>query len=110
MGAHLKPRDVRREGITQVSSADVADALSEGKRVKLIAHAWSEGGEIRASVGPEKISLDDAVAHVSGSLNALTYFTDGLRQVTLIGPGAGGVETGHGLLSDLLAIHRDMRS
>ncbi|MFH0850692.1 MAG: homoserine dehydrogenase [Candidatus Bathyarchaeota archaeon] len=108
MGAHLKPGDVRREGITEISSEDVEAALREGKRIKLIARVWDEEGKVQASVGPEKISLNDPLAHVAGSLNALTYVTDGLREVTLMGPGAGGVETGHGVLSDLLAIHRDV--
>ncbi|MFH2110929.1 MAG: homoserine dehydrogenase [Candidatus Bathyarchaeota archaeon] len=108
MGAHIKPCDVRREGVTEISSRDMKDALREGKRIKLIARAWGDEGEVQASVGPEKISLNDPLAHVAGSLNALTYVTDGLKEVTLMGPGAGGVETGHGVLSDLLAIHREM--
>ncbi len=43
---------------------------------------------------------------MSGATNALTYTTDLLGEVTLVGPGAGRVETGYALLSDLLAIHR----
>jgi homoserine dehydrogenase len=38
--------------------------------------------------------------------NALTITTDLLGDVTLIGPGAGGVATGFALLSDVLALHQ----
>ena len=46
---------------------------------------------------------------VGGTTNALTYQTDGLGDVTIIGRGAGGVETGHGILTDLISIHRYLR-
>ena len=45
-------------------------------------------------------------AGVPGATNAITYTTDLLGDVTLIGPGAGGVATGFALLSDILAAHR----
>jgi len=41
---------------------------------------------------------------VGGATNALTFTTDTLRDVTIIGPGAGREETGQALLSDMLAI------
>ena len=44
------------------------------------------------------------VASVGGATNALTFTTDTLRDVTIIGPGAGREETGQALLSDMLAI------
>jgi homoserine dehydrogenase len=46
------------------------------------------------------------LAAVSGATNAITYSTDLLGDVTLVGPGAGRVETGYALLGDILAIHR----
>jgi len=39
-------------------------------------------------------------------MNAITYTTDHLGDITIVGPGAGRIETGQALLSDLLAIHR----
>ena len=51
-------------------------------------------------------AIDGPLAGVSGPTNAVTYSTDLLGEVTLVGPGAGGRATGFGLLSDLLDIHR----
>jgi len=37
-------------------------------------------------------------------MNAITIHTDTLPEVTVIGPGAGRLQTGQGLLADLIAI------
>ncbi len=91
--------DVR--GITKISESDIADARSQGQRYKLIAQISASGG----SVGPQRLPLSDPLASVGGSTNAITLETDLLGDITLIGAGAGKLETGYALLSDLLAIH-----
>jgi homoserine dehydrogenase len=109
MGARLGVADVQREGITKITPEDIEAAKRQGKRIKLIAHAWREGEKVKAKVSPELVDLADPLASVNGATNALTFETDGLGPVTIIGKGAGGVETGHGVLSDLLAIHRALQ-
>ncbi len=37
-------------------------------------------------------------------MNAIAFQTDTLSEVTIIGPGAGRLQTGQGLLADLIAI------
>ncbi len=106
LGGDVKVNEVERRGITEISLADVEAAKKEGKCWKLIARAWREGGEIKAEVTPKKIANDDFLAGVSGVTNALAIDSDALGPVTLIGPGAGGRETGFALLSDLLSIRR----
>jgi homoserine dehydrogenase len=41
-----------------------------------------------------------------GARNALTIDTDLMGAVTIQGAGAGRIETGFSILSDMLAIHR----
>jgi len=57
-------------------------------------------------VQPLRLPLAHPLAAVSGATNAITYTTDLLGDVTLVGPGAGRIETGYALVSGLLAIHR----
>ncbi|NLF51576.1 MAG: homoserine dehydrogenase, partial [Leptolinea sp.] len=45
-------------------------------------------------------------AGVTGATNAITFTTQLLGDVTIIGPGAGRLATGYALVEDLLAIHR----
>jgi homoserine dehydrogenase len=105
MGADLKPGDVEREGITGITSEMISDAKQSSERIKLIAQAFMDGSVVRAKVSPERIHITDPLANVNDTMNAITYMTDGLHEVTIIGRGAGGEETAHGLLSDLIAIY-----
>jgi homoserine dehydrogenase len=106
MGADIAVADVDRTGITKITLDDINTAKAEGKRWKLIGRVAREGGAVRASVRPMKLDIADPLAGVGGATNALTFSTDLIRDVTIIGPGAGRTETGYSILVDLLAIHR----
>ncbi len=106
MGADIGVGDVDRTGITGITLDDVKKAKEKGKRWKLIGKVVREEGGVKASVKPEMIDLADPLASVGGATNALTFVTDLLGEVTIVGPGAGKTETGFSLLADLLQIHR----
>lgn len=93
--------DLDVTGISGITAADIRDAQEAGERWKLIASATPEGG----SVAPVRLPAGDPLANVGGATNAITYSTDLLGDVTLIGAGAGRRETGFALLADLLAIY-----
>ena len=57
-------------------------------------------------VAPVAVPLSRPLAGIMGAMNAITYTTDHLGDITIVGPGAGRIETGQALLSDLLAIQR----
>ena len=101
-GSKLSMDDLDVGGITGISEADIAEAKAAGQRYKLIARATGDGGEVRAT----RLPLDDPLASVGGSTNAITLETDLMGEITLIGAGAGKLETGYAILSDLLAIQR----
>jgi homoserine dehydrogenase len=107
LGIRLSPNQVRREGITGLSAEDVAGAPADGHRWKLIGEAAvDEDGTVVASVSPQCLPNTHPLAAVSGATNAVTFDTNYLGQVTVSGPGAGRLETGFALLSDINAIHR----
>lgn len=106
MGADVGIEDVDRTGITAITLEDIAQAKKEGKRWKLIGKVTRDGNGVRASVKPEKVKLTDPLASVGGATNALTFVTDLMGEVTIVGAGAGKIETGFSLLADLLRIHR----
>jgi homoserine dehydrogenase len=105
MDARLSLTDVDRAGITTLTRDTIEAARSAGERWKLIARVWREGDEVRASVQPTRLALSHPLAGVGGATNAITFTTDLLGDVTLIGPGAGGAATGFAILSDILAMH-----
>jgi homoserine dehydrogenase len=101
-GTPLTLSQMTINGISKLTQADIESARSTGERWKLIARVTAEGG----SVQPTRLPITDPLANIAGATNAITYTTDLLGGVTLIGPGAGRLSTGFGLLADLLNIHR----
>ncbi len=109
MSAPLTVEEVSCKGITDITLKDIEEARAEGKRWKLLAKARKEGGEVIASIAPEKVDVTDPLASISGAVNAITYECDLLGTVTLSGAGAGKVETGFSLLIDLININRERK-
>lgn len=109
MDAPLTMADVPCQGITQVTLSDIAEARAAGERWKLIGTVERTENGVEASVKPLRIPSSHPLASIGGATNAITYTTDLLGEVTLVGPGAGRMETGYALLEDLLAIHRNSK-
>jgi homoserine dehydrogenase len=105
MGSNLTMADVDRQGITHLTPQDIQQAEQRGERWKLIGTLEKVAGQVKASVRPTALPSDHPLANVKGALNAVTYTTELLGDITLIGAGAGRVQTGYALLNDLLAIH-----
>ena len=87
-------------GIRSITPQDIADAKAANERIKLIVEISDQGG----TVAPTRIPVSHPLASVSGAANAITYVTDLLGEVTLVGAGAGRLPTGFGILSDVLEI------
>jgi homoserine dehydrogenase len=107
MNAPLKVEDVDCKGITAITLEDVKQAKEEGKRWKLIARAKQEGDRVVATIAPEKVELKDPLSSITGATNAVTFDCDLAGPITLVGAGAGRIETGYSLLIDLINIHRN---
>ena len=109
MNGNIMISDVQRQGITHITQEAIRSANDSGKRWKLIGEITFENGEIRANVSPQLVPFSDPLAHIMGSTNAITFETDMLGPVTVIGAGAGRTETGYAILSDLIALNRTVK-
>lgn len=105
MNTSLKVEDVSCKGITQITLEDIEKAKKASSRWKLIGSVKKEGDKILAAVAPEMLPLSHPLAGVMGATNAITFTTDLLGEVSIVGPGAGRTETGFSILTDLLRIH-----
>ncbi len=103
----LTMEDVSCEGITRLTADDISTAAASGERWKLIGAAEKTPASFIASVQPQRVPLSHPLASITGATNAITYTTELLGDVTLVGPGAGRIETGYALMEDMLAIHRN---
>lgn len=106
MNAGIKITDVSCEGITKITQDDIKKAKEQNARWKLIGTVEKKDGKVIGSVAPEMLDLSHPLAGVMGATNALTFTTDLLGDITIVGPGAGKIETGFSILTDILAIHR----
>jgi homoserine dehydrogenase len=102
----ITPQDMNYEGITGITKEDIETALKENCRWKLIGSVKVVENSIVASVKPEMLPLTNPLANVMGATNAIQYETDLLSLTTMIGPGAGRLETASALIQDLIAIYR----
>jgi homoserine dehydrogenase len=94
--------DVKRIGIRKVTTTDIEKAKKKNCAVKLIASCNKE-----LVVMPKEIPIDDPLC-VSGTLNAIAFTSEHSGTQTIIGRGAGGIETASSILRDLLDIRKEM--
>jgi len=91
-------KDVKVNGIKNITLKELNNATKKGKRIKLIG---SING--KPTVAPKEIRRNDPLC-VSGVLNAVTFISEYAGKQTIIGRGAGGIETAGAILRDLLDI------
>jgi homoserine dehydrogenase len=106
MHAPLAVSDVECEGITKITLDNIRTAAEAGERYKLIGSIERTADGVKAKVCPRRVPLSHPLSSVMGATNAVTYTTDLLGEVTVVGAGAGRIETGYSVLNDLLDIHR----
>ena len=108
LDARLTPHTVERHGITAAIGPRAIAARAAGRRLKLVARAGRNGGGVSARVAPEELADDDLLAGLEGQQNAIIFHTDLLGEVAIVQRGGGLTQTAYALLSDLLAIGRDV--
>ena len=106
MGQSMAMKDVDCTGISGVTSSQIQSAQAENQRWKLIGTLESVNGRVEGSVKPVKLDASHPLYGISGATNAITYSTDLLGDITLIGPGAGRIETGYAIIGDILSFSR----
>ncbi len=102
--------DVHREGISEVTSADIASAQDMGCVVKLLAIAEKDGDGVGVRVHPAMIPRTHPLASVREAYNAVFVEAESAGQLMFYGRGAGGGPTASAVLGDLVAVARNTLS
>ena len=102
MGIPLKPAQVDRAGIRNLSLADVQQATRQAKRWKLVCSARRDGQAVLAQVQPELVGADSPLFGVNGTSSIVTFETDVLPQLSIVEGNPGAETTAYGLLADFI--------
>ena len=105
--ARVVAGDVYREGITDVTAADIAAAARMGYTVKLLAIAEEVDGDVSARVHPAMIPDTHPLASVTEAYNAVFVEGDAVGQLMFYGKGAGSLPTGAAVVGDLVEVARN---
>src|SRR5688572_14744184 len=103
-GSRVTIADVAYDGIEGVSSEHVAAARDMEMVVRLIGQATLADGRLDVRVGPALVDSRHPLARVEGAFNAVMLQGDAIREITLEGPGAGGMETASSVVADMVSI------
>ena len=99
--------DVHREGITEVTAADIASAKALRRIVKLLAICERSDSGVSVRVHPAMIPRSHPLAAVGGAYNAVFVEAQSAGQLMFYGAGAGGTPTASAVLGDVVAVARN---
>jgi len=101
MGMKVTMPDIKITGIRKIDNSDIKYAAEKNCAIKLIASCNKE-----LTVAPKEIAIIDPLC-VSGTLNAISFTSEHSGTQTIIGRGAGGIETASSILRDLIDIRNE---
>ena len=101
--AAVRLDEVGYEGIERITPDDIGYAKDLGLSLKLVGSAQRIDGGVAVHVYPAFLYADHPLASVNGAFNAVTVESPAITEITLSGPGAGGVQTASAVLGDVVS-------
>jgi homoserine dehydrogenase len=102
MGVPLKPQEVARTGIRDITPAEIARARTAGKRWKLVCSAHRQDKEVIGCVAPELVAADSPLYGVGGTSSVVQFETDVLPGLSIVETDPSPETTAYGMLADFL--------
>ena len=96
--------DVETVGIDEITPLDIAAARELDMVIRLIGAARLLDGKVDVRVGPALVDRHHPLAAIEGAFNAVMLQGDAIREITLEGPGAGGIETASAVIADMASV------
>jgi homoserine dehydrogenase len=99
-GKFISPNKALKIGIQNITENDIAFALENNLKIKLIASVKTNNNKLWLSVLPTFVTTDSVFYNVDNEFNAVEVVSEGIGKQTLIGKGAGSLPTGQVIYSD----------
>ncbi|MGG1665012.1 homoserine dehydrogenase [Bacillus subtilis] len=101
--------DVKVKGISQITDEDISFSKRLGYTMKLIGIAQRDGSKIEVSVQPTLLPDHHPLSAVHNEFNAVYVYGEAVGETMFYGPGAGSMPTATSVVSDLVAVMKNMR-
>lgn len=108
MGYPLRPQDVQREGIRDITPLQIAEANTAGERWKLVCDARREAGRVIGRVAPRRVDPSSPLFSIDGTSSYVQFELDMLPGLGIVESNPGPDTTAYGLLADLINAVRGM--
>jgi len=95
------------EGISKISTVDIAFARELGFTIKLLGIAKFQDQIIEARVHPTLVPTESPIAQVHGVYNAIHLVGDAVGDIVLYGQGAGSLPTASAVVGDIIDLARN---
>lgn len=102
-------KDVYTEGITKITSKDIAYAKEFDSVIKLLGVAHNTENGIEVGVYPMLLNKEHPLASVRDSFNAVFVHGDAVDDAMFYGRGAGELPTASAVMGDIIDVARDIK-
>jgi homoserine dehydrogenase len=102
--SRVDPDEVQTRGIDAIDPLDLAAARELEMVIRLVGAARLVDGSVDVRVNPALVDRHHPLANVEGAFNAVMLQGDAIREITLEGPGAGGIETASAVIADMASV------
>jgi homoserine dehydrogenase len=106
MGSTIKPDQIKRKGISELTPAMIQQALLAGERWKLVCTAKRTANGLETSVEPQRVKPSSPLYSVNGTSSFIQFELDTLPGLGILESNPGPKTTAYGLLADLINIMR----
>jgi homoserine dehydrogenase len=103
-GSRVTLADVDYQGVEEVTPLHVAAARELEMVIRLVGSATLVDERLDVRVRPAFVDRHHPLAAVEGAFNAVMLQGDAIREITLEGPGAGGIETASAVVADTVSV------
>jgi homoserine dehydrogenase len=103
-GSRVGLGDVAYHGIESIRPEHVGAAHANDMVVRLVGSAALVDGAVDVRVEPSLVDRHHPLSAVEGAFNGVVLEGDAIREITLEGPGAGGIETASAVVADMVSV------
>lgn len=108
MDADIKPTDVVRSGIENITLDTIQEAGERGKVIKLLCEGIMTSEGPKAKVSPVELSKSDLYATVDETSSIISIETDLMGEISVVEHHPEIEQTGFGIFSDLITLCKNI--